>query len=112
MVGDHAQVDVVGLAGPVAFAGEVRSDLENRLAGVDLVDVVDTLQQRCHALQAHPGVDVLGGQRLPDVEVLLGADFGQLVLHEHQVPDLEVAVLVDDRSALLAILRTAIVVDL
>ena len=35
-----------------------------------------------------------------------------LVLHEHEVPDLEVAVLVGDRAALDAVLGAAVVVDL
>ena len=36
----------------------------------------------------------------------------QLVLHEDEVPDLEVAVLVGDRAALLAVLGAAVEVDL
>ena len=42
----------------------------------------------------------------------LRAHRAELVLHEDEVPDLEVAVLVGDRAALAAVLRAAVVVDL
>src|SRR5689334_24490370 len=38
-----------------------------------------------------------------DVEVVLGPDLAQLVLHEDQVPDLEEAVLVGGRAAVAAV---------
>jgi hypothetical protein len=44
-----------------------------------------------------------------DVEVVLGADRRELLLHEHEVPELEVAVLVDSRAALEAVLRATVV---
>ena len=52
------------------------------------------------------------GQLARDVEVHLGADRAELLLHEDEVPDLEVAVLVRDRPALAAVLGPAVVVDL
>ena len=79
---------------------------------VDLVEVVHVLQQVGHALQAHPGVDVLARQVEGNVEVVLGPDRRQLLLGEHQVPDLQVAVLVDHRAALGTVRRSAVDVDL
>ena len=112
VVGHDAQRDVVALVDAVARAGELDRAIEDAAGGVDLVDVVDALQQGRHALEAHAGVDVLRGQGLPDVEVLLGPHRRQLVLHEDEVPDLEVAVLVDDGPALAPVLGAAVVVDL
>src|SRR3712207_7920034 len=57
------------------------------------------------------GVDVLAGQRRLDVEVLLGPDRAELLLHEHEVPDLQEAVLVDDRAAVRSVRRAAVDVD-
>ena len=96
----------VALAGHLGRAGDDRIDL------VDLVEVVDSLEQGGHALQAHAGVDVALGQRAGDVEVVLGADRRELLLHEHEVPELEVAVLVDSRATLEPVLRATVEVDL
>ena len=52
------------------------------------------------------------GQRSPHVEVVLGADGRQLLLHEDQIPDLQEAVLVDDRAAVGTVGRAAVDVDL
>ena len=113
VVGDDPQPHVVGVrladhvAGvdAVALAGELGRPLEHGVDLVDLVEVVDALEQGRHPLQAHAGVDVALGQRAGDVEVVLGADRRELLLHEHEVPELEVAVLVDGRAALAAVLR-------
>ena len=78
---------------PVALAGELLGLLDDGEHHVDLVHVLDALEQERHPLEAHAGVDVALGQRARDVEVLLGPDRTELVLHEDQVPDLEVAVL-------------------
>ena len=96
----------------VALAGHLRGAGDHRVDLVDLVEVVDALQQGRHPLQAHAGVDVALGQRAGDVEVVLGAHRRELLLHEHQVPELEVAVLVDGRAALGAVLGAAVEVDL
>src|SRR5699024_8792954 len=55
------------------------------------------------------GVDVLGRQRGGDVEVVPAADRGQLLLLEDVVPDLQVAFLVDVRTAGRAEVRSAVV---
>ena len=120
VVGDDAQPHVVGVAGAgrvagvlaVALAGHLGGAGDDRVDLVDLVEVVDPLQQGRHPLQAHAGVDVALRQRPGDVEVVLGAHRRELLLHEHQVPELEVAVLVDGRAALGAVLGPAVEVDL
>src|SRR5690606_32326729 len=112
VVGDDAQRHVGAQVAAVTRAGQLGGAVQDPAQGVGLVDVVDALQDRRHALQAHAGVDVLGGQVALDVEVDLAADLAQLRLHEDEVPDLQVAVLVDDRAALVAVLGPAVVVDL
>src|SRR4029453_9157855 len=79
---------------------------------VDLVHVVDALEQVRDPLQAHAGVDVLLLELPADAELLLALHLVDLVLHEDEVPDLQVAVLVRARTALDAELRAAVDVDL
>ena len=120
VVGDDPQPHVVGVARARGVAGLLAVPLAGHLRGagddgvdlVDLVEVVDALEQRGHPLEAHAGVDVALGQRADDVEVVLGAHRRELLLHEHEVPELEVAVLVDGRAALGAVLGPAVEVDL
>jgi hypothetical protein len=99
-------------AGAVAAAGELLGAGDHRADEVGLVDVLHALQQRGHALDAHAGVDVLLRQR-PDRGVArLGRELAADVLHEDQVPDLQVAVLVGLRAAVAPVLGPAVVVDL
>ena len=119
MVGDDPQPHVVGVARrrvagllAVALAGQLGRPRDDGVDLVDLVEVVDALEQGRHALQAHAGVDVALRQRAGDVEVVLRAHRRELLLHEHEVPELEVAVLVDGRAAVGAVLRAAVEVDL
>ncbi len=112
VVGDDPQRDVGAVVPAVAGLGELGRPVEDLVGGVDLVDVVDTLQDRRHALEAHAGVDALGGQLARDVEVDLAAHRAELELHEDVVPDLQVAVLVGYRAAFPAVLGAAVVVDL
>ncbi len=93
VVGDHSEPHVVGVVDAVLASGQLLRALDHREHHVDLVHVLLALQQVGHPLQAHAGVDVLLRQRPDDVEVLLGPHRAQLVLHEDEVPDLQVAVL-------------------
>src|SRR4051812_17073681 len=87
MVGDDpmARSRVGGIV-----AGQLFTGVDQRLESVGLVIVVDTLQHRRNAFEAHSGIDALLRQ--------LGDDFARslLILHEDEVPDLDksVAVLV------------------
>src|SRR6478609_420869 len=92
VIGDDAEAHVVLVVGAVATAREVLRGGDDRKDLVGLVDVVDALQQERDALEPHAGVDVALGQLARDVEVLLRPDVLELVLHEHEVPELEVAV--------------------
>ncbi len=112
VVRDDPEPHVVDRVGAVAAAGHLLRLGDHRADEVGLVDVVDVLEQERDALYPQPGVDVLGGQLTDRRVVLLRGQLAALVLHEDEVPDLEVAVLVDDRAAVLAELRAAVVVDL
>ena len=96
----------------VAAAGDLDRPVDGGAGRVDLVDVVHALQDRGHPLQTQPGVDVLVGQIAQDREVVLALPLTTDGLHEHEVPDLEVAILVSDRAALASVLGAAVVVDL
>ena len=112
VVGDDLQRDVGTGVLAVPLLGELGRAVQDLPRGVDLVDVVDALQDGRHPLQAHPGVDVPERQRARDVEVGLAADRAELVLHEDEVPHLQIAVLIRLRAAVAAVLRAPVVVDL
>src|SRR5262249_13602208 len=113
VVGDDAVTHVVVVVADVVAAGRTGGDQgDDRPQQVGLVDVVHVLQDQRDPLDTHAGVDVLARQRPEDLVVLLGRSLAALVLHEHEVPDLEVAVLVDDGTALGAVFGPAVVVDL
>jgi hypothetical protein len=84
VVGDHAQ----RIVRQVFLAGLACRGLDERVEDVDFVVAVHVLQDRGQALQAHAGVDAGCGQLL-DRAVGLHVE-----LHEHVVPDLDVAVAV------------------
>ena len=113
MVGDHPVPNVVLVVTAAVAAGRVFGDLvDDRPHQVGFIDVVDALQQARDALHAQTGVDVLTRQRAEDLEVVLAGAVSALVLHEDEVPDFDVAVLVGLRTALDAVFRAPVVVDL
>ena len=89
MIGDDPVADVVGRVGP----GQLGRGLDQRPERVGVEHVVDALQHRRDALQAHAGVDRLLGQVADDLIVLL------LILHEDEVPDLDEAVAILVRAS-------------
>ncbi len=80
------------VARQIPGAGLARGRFDEFPEQVDLVIGVNTLQHCCDALQAHAGVDTGLGQRRQDKGVV--AAFFPLILHEDQVPDLDVTVAV------------------
>ena len=113
MVGDDPVAHVVGCTPGAVTTGRALGHLvDHRAHQVDLVDVVDTLEKAGDALDAHAGVDILARQRAQDRELLLGRALAALVLHEDEVPDFDIPVLVGLRPALDAVVRAAVVVDL
>ena len=117
MVGDDPHPHVRLVVGAVFLPGELFHQADDRAEQVRLVDVVHALQQEGQPLDAEPGVDVLLRQRTENREIGLLAvtaarRFAAHVLHEDQVPDLQVPVLVGDRSALDTEFRAAVVIDL
>ncbi len=81
MVGNHAQVHVA-VAVRVGI-GHMRRSLDQRPHQVGVVVVMLALQQRADPLQPHAGVDRL------HVEGAHRAILELLILHEHEVPDLD-----------------------
>jgi hypothetical protein len=78
---------------PLLLAGLARRRLDQRLEQVDLVVRVHVLQHCRDALQAHAGVDAGFGERREDAFRV------PVILHEHEVPDLDVAVAVRLRGS-------------
>ena len=107
VVGEDAQ-RAVGLEGlPVAPAGELLAEVDQRADLVGLEHRRRALHDRRHAIEAEPGVDVLGRQRRERVDRIL------VVLHEHEVPVLEEAlVLAPGEVVLRAELEPAVEVEL
>ena len=95
--GEGDGADVVGadahghfhfLALVILVAGEFLQLADQAAEHVGVVVGGLALEHHAQALEAHAGVDVLGGQRL---EVAVGL---AVVLHEHEVPDLDDVVVV------------------
>ena len=82
MVGDDLE-RVVAQIGAAGLAGSRANQLVKQ---VDLVVAVLVLQYRRQALESHAGIDP-GCRQRPERTVLL-----HIELHEHVVPDLDVAV--------------------
>ena len=107
MVGEDSQRVVVlgGLA--VGAAGDRLGGVDERSHDVGVDDGGHALEQHQPPLEAGAGVDVLGGQ------CGQGSVVVPEVAHEHEVPELDVAVAAAvGGAALLAPLRPAVVVDL
>ena len=88
---ERARADVIGdhlerVALEVLRAGRFRGGLDEILEEIDLVVRVHALQHRGNALEAHAGIDRRLGQRIQHAFVVA------VELHEHEVPDLDVAV--------------------
>ncbi len=92
VVRDDPEPDVVLEVGAVAATRQLLCGRDDGEDLVDLVEVVDALEQVGDALETQAGVDVALGQRPGDVEVVLGPDGRQVVLHEDEVPELQVPV--------------------
>src|SRR5690606_22049728 len=84
VVGEQAQRDVGPLVLAVADAGVLGGGRQHRPYRVHLEDGGNVLEDGGDPLQAHAGVDVLGGKVAHDVVRLVLDE-----LHEHQVPDLD-----------------------
>lgn len=100
------------MLGAVAHTGQLGGLVDDDLQGVGLVHVLYALEDHGETLEAETGVDVLRREVTEDLEVLLAGALAALVLHEDQVPDLHIALVVDGRAALFAELGAAVVVDL
>ncbi len=84
VVGDHAQ----GIVGEVGAAGFTRGGLDQALEQIDFIIGMHVLQHRSDPLQAHAGIDARLRQRMQRAVLVL------VELHEHQIPDFDVAITV------------------
>ncbi|MDF2576447.1 MAG: hypothetical protein K0S05_3359 [Agromyces sp.] len=112
VVGDDAHAHVVVVIRPVGASRQLGGTVEHRAHLVDLVHVLDALLDEGDALEPHPGVDVLLRQLAHDAEVGLRRHVVDEVLHEHEVPDLDVPVVVGGRATVDAVGRSAVEEDL
>ncbi len=105
---DGEAVAIVVVADLVRPAGELARLVDERKHQVGLPQRVDALQHGEDTLESGPGVDRRVGQRRQRARVVA------VVLHEHEVPELEEAVAlgVDGGTAVGSELRPAIEVDL
>ena len=107
MVADHLQrrlALVVELV--VVDPRQIRGRLDQRNDQIGFVVVGNLLQDLGHPLKAHAGVDVAVGQRRE------GALRVAVVLHEHQVVELDEAAVVLEVDALIAQFGLEVVIDL
>ncbi len=88
VVGEDGQRAVLGLGD----RGELAPELHERRELVGLEDRLDPLQDRGHPVEAEARVDVLRGQRRQ------GPDRVLVELHEHEVPELEEALVLPARK--------------
>ena len=94
VVGNHAQ----RVVGQILGVGLARGGSDERLEQVDLVVAVHVLQDGSQAFHAHAGVDARCGQR--GQRVFAGRRIELAIeLHEHVVPDFDVAVAVGFRAS-------------
>ncbi|CCJ93865.1 L-carnitine dehydratase/bile acid-inducible protein F(EC:2.8.3.16) [Cronobacter malonaticus 681] len=91
MVSDNAQRFVA----QIGRAGDVRHRLDKLLEQIDFVVGVNVLQHRGDTLKAHTGIHGRLRQRLH------GAVSLTVKLHKHDVPDLDIAIAIFFRAALL-----------
>jgi len=109
MVGQHAESDVEPGILSETPACDLLAQFDQRLESVDHEDRRDALLQDRHTLQAHAGVDVLGGQRAELLALI------HVVAGEDQVPILDETVAVAARPAAglaTAVLGPAVIVEL
>ena len=104
---DDLERHVVARVVAVGLARQALADLEHRTQQIGLEDVLDPLQQHRDAFERGTGVDVPSGQRLDEAQLIV-----DLVLDEHQVPDLHEPFLVHVGPALGSVLRAPIDEDL
>ena len=112
VVGHDTELDIRGLVLAVLAAGQALGGLDDREDLIGLVDVLLALHQVGQAFQTGTGIDVLLGKLADDVQVGLGLDVVDLVVLEHEIPDLDEARLIGRGTAITAVFGAAVHVDL
>ena len=111
MVCDDTHAHIVILICAIAATRKFRGDIQDGSHLVNLVHVGDALLEEGNSFHAHAGVDILLWQLADDVKVHLAADVLNRILHEHEVPDLEISSVIDRGTPIGAELRTAVKVN-
>ena len=99
VVGDNAHPHVVVVVGSVAPARDFGRPIEHGSHLIDLVQILDTLLEKGDPFEAHTGVDILAWQFAQDLEVVRPDGCSAQPLHEHEIPDLDVSVVVGGRAS-------------
>src|SRR5699024_4888293 len=96
----------------VGCTGDLFSFSDNWRQKVSLVNIVYALQNTSYALNTKAGINVFLRQLAKDFKITLAIAFAADVLHEHEVPDFHVAVVIRFWAAFNAVFWAAVVVDL
>ena len=99
VIGDHAHPHVVVVVGSVAPARDFGRPIEHGSHLIDLVQIFDALLEKGDPFEAHTGVDILARQFAQDLEVMCPDGCSAQPLHEDEIPDLDVSVVVGGRAA-------------
>ena len=111
VVGHDTETHVHGLVIAVGAAGKLLRGFDDREDLVGLIDVLLALHQIGETFQTGAGIDVLVLKLADDMQVGLGLDVVDLVVFEHEIPNLNVTVLVGDRAAFDTVLWTTVYID-
>ena len=99
---------MIGTVGDTRKGG---SPIEHRAYLVDFVEIFDALLDESNALESHAGVNILFWQFSEDLEGLPLA-FAPQKLHEDEIPNFDVSIVVGGRSSVGAVSGPAIEEDL
>ena len=119
VVSNDAQTNVICIAWVlwvlsrgVRLTCKLSGTVKNWTDLVGLVHVLNALEDHRKAFKTEARIDVALRKLTGNIEVSLGTDRGEAVLHEHEVPDLDVASLINRWAAFLAVGWATVVVDL
>ena len=111
VVCDDTQANVILMVAAVFLAREFRRSIKNRAHLVNFIHIGDTLLEEGDALHPHAGIDVFLGQLPHDVKINFGTDVLDQILHEHEIPDLDVSGVIHRWSPLGTKRGTAVKID-
>src|SRR5690606_28894418 len=102
---------IVDLFRSVALTRKFCGAIKNGTNLIDLVNIFDTLLEKRNTLKAHARVDVFARELAKNFKVMLANGCTAQPLHKDKIPDFDVAVIVDGRTAVFTVFGTAIEKD-